>query len=75
MRMFRGMKREVLIVTDLAARGLDVPLLDFVIHYNFSDTPNLFIHRSGRVARMGRPGNSYGLITTQELPYLIDVHL
>jgi len=57
MAMFRKKKRHVLIVTDLAARGLDIPMLDVVIHYNFSDTPKLFVHRSGRVARMGRPGN------------------
>ena len=57
MNMFRKKRRRVLIVTDLAARGLDIPMLDVVIHYNFSDTPKLFIHRSGRVARMGRPGN------------------
>ena len=75
MAMFRKKKRQVLLVTDLAARGLDIPELDVVIHYNFSDTPKLFIHRSGRVARAGRLGNCYGLISTQELPYLIDVHL
>lgn len=64
MAMFRNKKRSVLIVTDLAARGLDIPMLDVVVHYNFSDTPKLFIHRSGRVARMGRPGKCYGLIST-----------
>ena len=73
LEMFRKSRRNFLITTDLAARGLDIPLLDNVIHYDFAYTPKLFIHRSGRVARAGRPGHCYCLATQPDVPYLIDV--
>jgi ATP-dependent RNA helicase DDX54/DBP10 len=65
----------VLIVTDLAARGIDIPLLDYVVNYDFPCTPKLFIHRSGRAARAGMPGKCYSLLTPLELPYLVDTAL
>lgn len=73
--IFRKGIRTVLIVTDLAARGIDIPLADYVIHFDFPATVKLFIHRSGRVARAGRRGTSYSMISPQELPYLIDLEL
>lgn len=72
---FKNKKAEVLIVTDVAARGIDIPLLDNVINYDFPAKPKLFVHRSGRVARAGRPGTSYNLITRDEMGYLLDLHL
>jgi len=75
MAKFKAKKAEVLVVTDVAARGLDIPLLDNVINYDFPPKPKLFVHRSGRVARAGRPGTSYNFITRDELGYLVDLHL
>eukprot|EP00889_Picochlorum_renovo_P007309 jgi/Picre1/34339/NNA_001811.t1 len=75
MAKFKAKKAEVLVVTDVAARGLDIPLLDNVINYDFPPKPKLFVHRSGRVARAGRPGTSYNFVTSDELGYLVDLHL
>ncbi|XP_008570802.1 PREDICTED: ATP-dependent RNA helicase DDX54 [Galeopterus variegatus] len=68
-------KCSALIVTDLAARGLDIPLLDNVINYSFPAKGKLFLHRVGRVARAGRNGTAYSLVAPDEVPYLLDLHL
>ncbi|CAF3531275.1 unnamed protein product [Rotaria socialis] len=70
---YQSGKVRVLIVTDIAARGIDIPSLDNVINYNFSPTPKLFLHRVGRVARAGRMGTAYSFISSDELSYLFDV--
>uniref|UniRef100_A0A673XFG0 DEAD (Asp-Glu-Ala-Asp) box polypeptide 54 n=1 Tax=Salmo trutta TaxID=8032 RepID=A0A673XFG0_SALTR len=67
-------KAMVLIVTDVAARGIDIPLLDNVINYNFPSKAKLFLHRVGRVARAGRGGAAYSLVCTDEIPFVFDLH-
>ena len=64
-----------LIVTDVAARGIDIPLLDNVINYHFPAKGKLFVHRVGRVARAGRSGKAYSLVCADEMPFLLDLHL
>lgn len=75
MAKFRVKKAKVLVVTDLAARGIDIPLLENVINFDFADKPKLFVHRAGRVARAGREGNAYSLIAPDEIPYMLDLLL
>ncbi|GIY83020.1 ATP-dependent RNA helicase DDX54 [Caerostris extrusa] len=72
---FRAKKVGIMLVTDIAARGIDIPLLDNVINYNFPAKPKLFVHRVGRVARAGRSGRAFSLIAPDEAPYLLDLHL
>ncbi|KAL6051400.1 ATP-dependent RNA helicase ddx55 [Balamuthia mandrillaris] len=55
---FQGLKAGALLATDLAARGLDVPDVDWVIQFDPPQDPNAFVHRIGRCARMGREGNA-----------------
>ncbi|WOL19882.1 hypothetical protein Cni_G28684 [Canna indica] len=72
---FRARKTMLLIVTDVAARGLDIPLLDNVVNWDFPPKPKLFIHRVGRVGRAGRTGTAYSFVTSEDMPYLLDLHL
>ncbi|PRD36562.1 UNVERIFIED_CONTAM: Ddx54 [Trichonephila clavipes] len=72
---FRARKVRVLLVTDIAARGIDIPLLDNVINYSFPAKAKLFVHRVGRVARAGRSGKAFSLVAPDEMAYLLDLHL
>uniref|UniRef100_A0A7S3NK48 RNA helicase n=1 Tax=Aureoumbra lagunensis TaxID=44058 RepID=A0A7S3NK48_9STRA len=71
---FRKGRTPLLFVTDVAARGIDIPLVDKVIHYSFPPAPRLFVHRAGRAARQGRPGEALALVEPDELAYLIETH-
>ncbi|CEO96646.1 RNA helicase [Plasmodiophora brassicae] len=72
---FRAGKARILVVTDVAARGLDLPLLDNVINVHFPSSPKLFVHRVGRVARAGRTGRAFSLVEPAEVPYMLDLCL
>ncbi|XP_017753416.1 PREDICTED: ATP-dependent RNA helicase DDX54 [Eufriesea mexicana] len=72
---FQTSKVKVLVVTDVAARGLDIPHLDNVINFNFPAKPKLFVHRVGRCARAGRTGTAYNIVSPDEYAYLLDLHL
>lgn len=72
---FTSRKCKVMLVTDIAARGIDIPLLDIVINYNFPFKPKLYVHRVGRVARAGRFGCAISLVAFDETPYLHALHL
>jgi len=75
MSHFRSKKARVLVVTDVAARGIDIPMLDNVINFHFPAAPNLFTHRVGRAARAGRSGVAISLAAPDELGYLMDLQL
>jgi len=70
---FKKGRKKILIVTDVAARGIDIPLLDNVINFDFPDNHKLFIHRVGRTARAGKSGRVFNLINSEELPYFFDI--
>ncbi|KAL9669402.1 hypothetical protein QQ045_006949 [Rhodiola kirilowii] len=62
---FRDGSFNVLFATDVAARGLDIPNVDLVIHYDLPNTSEIFVHRSGRTGRAGKKGTAI-LIHTQD---------
>ncbi|RWA04111.1 hypothetical protein EKO27_g10989, partial [Xylaria grammica] len=72
---FRRGMTNILVVTDVAARGIDIPLLSNAINYSFPATPKLYIHRVGRVARAGMRGWAYSLVKATDVPYLLDLQL
>ena len=66
MGRFRERSLQILVATDVAARGLDVDDISHVIHYNLPDEPGAYTHRSGRTARAGKSGASIVLMNTRE---------
>ncbi|KAJ1823354.1 ATP-dependent RNA helicase dbp10, partial [Coemansia sp. RSA 2599] len=72
---FASGKTQILVVTDVAARGIDIPMLENVVNYDFVDSSKVFVHRVGRVARAGRRGWAYSLVTPEEIPYVLDLQL
>ena len=70
---FRGGAHNVLIATDLASRGLDIPEIKHVVHYQLPPQQESFIHRNGRTARMHAEGQAYLVLADDEtLPGYID---
>lgn len=65
---FRNGTHRWLITTDLASRGIDIPEIEYVIHYQLPPNENAFIHRNGRTARMHAEGTSYLILTEDEEP-------
>lgn len=66
MGKFRSGLLQILVATDVAARGLDVNNITHVINYNLPDELESYIHRSGRTARAGKKGESIALVTNRE---------
>ena len=64
---FRTGQSNLLVVTDVAARGIDIPILENVINYDFVGSSKIFVHRVGRTARAGRRGWAYSLIIPEEV--------
>lgn len=70
---FRNGSFRILITTDLAARGLDIPEIEYIIHYQLPHNEEAFLHRNGRTARMHSGGAAYVILTANEKPsYLGD---
>ena len=63
---FRKMKFRILVATDVASRGIDIPHIEHVINYNLPENPDDYIHRIGRTARAGAKGETIIFITPSE---------
>lgn len=73
---FRNGSTDVLITTDLAARGLDIPNIRYIIHYHLPHTEDIFTHRNGRTARMDASGTAVLIIGPDEtIPEYINQEL
>jgi ATP-dependent RNA helicase DeaD len=66
MRAFKKERTQFLIATDVAARGIDVEGLSFVVHHQLPEQTEMYTHRSGRTARAGKKGISLVLIDPRE---------
>jgi ATP-dependent RNA helicase DeaD len=66
LRAFRDGRVSLLVATDVAARGLDIPDVTHVINYDIPDDSDAYVHRIGRTGRMGRKGEAITLVTPRE---------
>ncbi|CCE93460.1 ATP-dependent RNA helicase DBP8 TDEL_0G00930 [Torulaspora delbrueckii] len=67
LQRFRANAARVLIATDVASRGLDIPVVELVVNYDIPSDPDVYIHRSGRTARAGRRGDAISFITQRDI--------
>lgn len=67
MRAFKNEKLQILVATDMAARGIDVDNLQYVVHYQLPEQLEYYTHRSGRTGRAGKKGLSLSMITAAEM--------
>ena len=80
MRAFKKNRIQFLIATDLAARGIDIPELSFVVHHQLPEQTDYYTHRSGRTARAGKKGLSIVLLDPREkkrlkqLSHTLNIH-
>ncbi|MFO0391442.1 MAG: DEAD/DEAH box helicase [Planctomycetota bacterium] len=70
---FRDGKAHVLVATDIAARGIDVPDITHVVNYDLPNIPESYVHRIGRTARAGRDGIAISFCDETEQEYLRDI--
>lgn len=72
MEQFREGHINILVATDLAARGIDVTAISYVVNYHLPDVYEVYVHRSGRTARAGAKGLSLTVIQAEEVPEIVD---
>ncbi|XP_047482065.1 probable ATP-dependent RNA helicase DDX49 [Penaeus chinensis] len=72
---FKSSQVKILIATDLASRGLDIPLVQLIVNHKIPNSPSIYIHRVGRTARAGRSGQAVTFVTPHELKLLLAVEM
>ena len=70
---FKTGKAKILVATEVAARGLDIDQLPFVINYELPHTPEDYVHRIGRTGRAGMTGEAISLVSPDEMEYLVNI--
>jgi len=71
---FKNGKLQVLVATDIAARGIDVDALSHVINFDLPNVPETYVHRIGRTGRAGTSGIAFSFCDSEERPYLNDIN-
>lgn len=70
---FKNNEINILIATDVAARGIDIPDLDIVVNFDLPNIPESYIHRIGRTGRAGKEGRSVSFCSADEKSYLVEI--
>jgi ATP-dependent RNA helicase RhlE len=70
---FKDQTTRVLVATDIAARGIDVDNLQYVINFELPNVPESYVHRIGRTGRANNDGTAYSFCDAEEKPYLKDI--
>jgi ATP-dependent RNA helicase RhlE len=70
---FKAQTTRILVATDIAARGIDVEDMEFVINFELSNMPETYVHRIGRTGRAGAKGTAYSFCDAEEKEYLRDI--
>jgi ATP-independent RNA helicase DbpA len=73
MSQFRNGNLQVLVATDVAARGLDIEMLELVVNFDLPSTPEIYIHRIGRTGRAGRNGKAVAIATAYETELVAEI--
>ena len=73
MNDFKNKKLQVLIATDIAARGIDIDELELVINYDLPNVPETYVHRIGRTGRANASGKAISFCDAEGKPYLKDI--
>ena len=71
--LFRTGDVKVLVATDIAARGIDIPGVSHVLNFDLPNVPEQYVHRIGRTARAGASGLAHAFCAPDERPYLKDI--